>query len=231
MTVSSETVVSCQGVARTYAGSVPVVALQPASFSVVTGEQIAVYGPSGSGKSTLLNLLGLLDAPSAGTYELLGENTTSLNEAERAGLRANGIGFVFQSFHLLAGRTAAENVELGLLYLGASRRTRDLRAREVLDRVGLTPRADSDVSLLSGGERQRVAIARAIVHQPKLLLADEPTGNLDSATSVRLLGLLDELNADGFTQIIVTHDEAIAARAPRRFRVLDGHLVDSGERP
>lgn len=231
MTVSSETVVSCQGVARTYAGSVPVVALQPASFSVVTGEQIAVYGPSGSGKSTLLNLLGLLDAPSAGTYELLGENTTSLNEAERAGLRANGIGFVFQSFHLLAGRTAAENVELGLLYLGASRRTRDLRAREVLDRVGLTPRADSDVSLLSGGERQRVAIARAIVHQPKLLLADEPTGNLDSATSVRVLGLLDELNADGFTQIIVTHDEAIAARAPRRFRVLDGHLVDSGERP
>lgn len=231
MTVSTETVVSCQGVTRTYEGNVPVVALQPASFSIVAGEQIAVYGPSGSGKSTLLNLLGLLDAPSNGTYELLGENTTELNEAGRAGLRANGIGFVFQSFHLLAGRTAVENVELGLLYLGASRRTRNSRAREVIDRVGLTPRADSDVSLLSGGERQRVAIARAIVHEPKLLLADEPTGNLDSATSERVLELLDELNADGFTQIIVTHDEAIAARASRRFRVLDGHLVDSARHP
>lgn len=227
--MNRETVVSCQGIARTYEGVAPVAALRPVNFSIAAGEQVAVHGPSGSGKSTLLNLLGLLDTPTEGTYELLGEDTSELNESGRAGLRAIGIGFVFQSFHLVAGRTAVENVELGLLYLGTSRRTRASRAREVLDRVGLTSRADADVSLLSGGERQRVAIARAIVHQPTLLLADEPTGNLDSATSERVLDLLDELNADGFTQIIVTHDEAVAARAPRQFGVLDGRLSDSDQ--
>lgn len=202
-------------------------ALAPASFSIIRGEQVVVCGPSGSGKSTLLNLLGLLDAPSAGSYELLGEDASALGEADRAGFRAQAIGFVFQSFHLLAGRSSVENVATGLLYRGVARRRRVARAREVLDRVGLAGRADTEVSRLSGGERQRVAIARALVHDPELLLADEPTGNLDSETSGRVLGLLDELNAEGYTQIIVTHNEAIAARSPRRLDLLDGRLTDS----
>ena len=227
MSSASETVVSCRGVARTYGGEVPVEALVPASFSIARGEQVVVCGPSGSGKSTLLNLLGLLDVPSAGSYELLGEDTSALGEADRAGLRAEAIGFVFQSFHLLAGRSSVENVATGLLYRGVGRRRRVTRAREVLDRVGLADRADTEVSRLSGGERQRVAIARALVHDPELLLADEPTGNLDSETSGRVLRLLDELNAEGYTQIIVTHNETIAARSPRRLDLLDGRLTDS----
>jgi len=227
MSSPSETVVSCRGVARIYGGEVPVEALAPASFAIARGEQVVVCGPSGSGKSTLLNLLGLLDAPSAGSYELLGEDTSALGEADRAGFRAQAIGFVFQSFHLLAGRSSVENVATGLLYRGVGRRRRVARAREVLDRVGLADRAGTEVSRLSGGERQRVAIARALVHDPELLLADEPTGNLDSETSGRVLGLLDELNAEGYTQIIVTHNETIAARSPRRLDLLDGRLTDS----
>lgn len=223
----SESVVSCQGLAKIYEGDVPVEALRDATFTVGAGEQVVICGPSGSGKSTLLNLLGLLDSPSIGSYQLIGEDVSGLGERDRAGLRAEVLGFIFQSFHLVRGRTAAENVAAGLLYQGIDHRTRMRRAREVLERVGLEKRADSDVTQLSGGERQRVAIARAVVHEPRLLLADEPTGNLDSSTSERILDLLDELNGAGFTQIIVTHNEAIVRRITRRLDVMDGVLVDS----
>lgn len=220
-------VIVCDQLSRTYDGTVPVEALRPASFVINKGEQVAVCGPSGSGKSTLLNLLGLLDAPTSGTYRLIGEDVSMLKEKDRAGLRAAVIGFVFQSFHLLPGRTATENVETGLLYSGVGRRHRLRQAREVLERVGLSDRADTEVSRLSGGERQRVAIARALIHEPDLLLADEPTGNLDSGTSDLVLGLLDEISQDGYAQVIVTHNEAIAARCPRRLDLLDGRLTDS----
>jgi len=221
-------IVSCVEMSRTYCGSVPVKALRAANLTIHRGEQVAVCGPSGSGKSTLLNLLGLLDRPSAGSYRLLGVDTTDLGERPRAGLRAEAIGFVFQSFHLLPGRSAAENVAMGMLYTGAARIERTNRARHVLERVGLADRADTDVTRLSGGERQRVAIARAILLEPALLLADEPTGNLDTGIGSSILDLLGELHADGYTQIIVTHNDAVAQRATRRIDVVDGRLIDSG---
>ena len=219
--------VRCTQMAKTYEAAVPVHALRPMDVVIRRGEQVAVCGPSGSGKSTLMNLLGLLDVPTAGVYELRGVDSSDLSEVERAGLRAETIGFVFQSFHLLAARTASENVELGLTYVGVPRRRRYDAAREVLTRVGLAHRADENVTKLSGGERQRVAVARAIAHRPELLLADEPTGNLDSGTSEALLMLLAELNGEGLTQVIVTHDRSLAARLPRRLDVLDGRVTDS----
>ncbi|MFP3899960.1 MAG: ABC transporter ATP-binding protein [Acidimicrobiia bacterium] len=219
--------VRCTGMAKTYDAAVPVHALRPMSIVIRRGEQVAVCGPSGSGKSTLMNLLGLLDVPTAGAYELMGVDSSELSEVERAGLRAEAIGFVFQSFHLMAARTATENVELGLTYVGVPRRRRNEAARNVLARVGLAHRADENVTKLSGGERQRVALARAIAHRPELLLADEPTGNLDSETSETLLMLLAELNRDGLTQVVVTHDRSLAARLPRRLDVLDGRVTDS----
>ena len=224
---SGEVVVRCAGIARTYSGESPIRALQPASFAVGAGEQVVVCGPSGSGKSTLMNLLGLLDTPTIGRYEFLGEDVSELGEADRAGLRAKEIGFVFQSYHLMGGRTAIENVETGLLYGGVVHRVRTARARSALHRVGLDHRADMEVTRLSGGEKQRVAIARALVHSPSLLLADEPTGNLDSATSLLVLALFEELRAEGLTQIVVTHNEAVAARCSRRFDLVDGCLTDS----
>lgn len=226
MSRRSTPIVECEGLSRVYEGQSPVRALRPATFVVAAGEQVVLCGPSGSGKSTLLNLLGLLDGPSAGKYRFMGEDVSRLSERGRAGLRASAIGFVFQSFHLMAGRTALENVAQGLLYLGIRRHQRLARASAVLGRVDLAGRADTDVTKLSGGERQRVAIARAIVHEPQLLLADEPTGNLDSTTSGHVLRLLDDLNADGFTQIIVTHNESIAFRSKRRLEMLDGQLRD-----
>lgn len=223
-----DVVVSCVGVSKTYgAQGARVDALKDASFEVRSGEQVAVCGPSGSGKSTLMNVLGLLDVPTAGDYELMGTDVSALGEPGRAGLRSRVIGFVFQSFHLLGARTSAENVELALLYSAVPRRRRAIVARETLDRVGLAHRADADVTTLSGGERQRVAIARAIAHAPDLLLADEPTGNLDTATSDQVLAVLDDLNAgDGLTQIVVTHSEALAARIGRRLDVLDGAVTE-----
>lgn len=214
------------GLERTYPGPPPVEALRSSTFQIDIGDNIAVLGPSGSGKSTLMNLLGLLDRPSAGEYVLMDTSTADLSEGERSGLRSALIGFVFQAFHLQQGRTATENVENGLLYHGIAKRERRARAIETLERVGMGSRMHAEVSLLSGGERQRVAIARAIVHKPRLLLADEPTGNLDSDTGDQVLDLLSELRSDGLTQIVVTHDPNVADAADRRIAVKDGWLTE-----
>lgn len=207
---------------RVYPGPVPVPALLPTDLEIEIGEFVAIVGPSGSGKSTLLNLLGLLDRPTSGRYSLAGTDTTSLDEGRRTALRANFIGFVFQAFHLLATHSAAENVELGMLYSGTRVDERRRRARAMLERVGLGHRLAALPSTLSGGERQRVAIARALVMEPRLLLCDEPTGNLDSATSDAVLDLIEDLNGEGITVVMVTHDHNVAERASRRVSVADG---------
>lgn len=213
-------------VSRTYAGPPPLTALHPCALRVEAGQLVTIVGPSGSGKSTLLNLLGLLDQPSSGEYRLNGIDTARLSEASRSAVRGSWIGFVFQSFHLLPHRTAAENVALGLLYAGVSRRARDVRAREVLDRVGLGHRCDAQPSQLSGGERQRVAIARALVHRPALLLCDEPTGNLDQQTAATVLDLISEIHAEGQTVLIITHDPNVARRGERSLTIRDGVLTE-----
>jgi putative ABC transport system ATP-binding protein len=210
------------GVGRTFEGPAPVVALRPTDLSIHAGDWIAVTGRSGSGKSTLLHLLGLLDRPSTGRYLLDGVDTATMPDRQRTRLRGRRIGFVFQSFHLLAHRTALENVGLALMYSGCRRALRARRAAEALERVGLTQRRHALATTLSGGERQRVAIARALVTEPGLLLADEPTGNLDSATADEVLALFDRLHAEGQTIVLVTHDPAVAARAARRLHLVDG---------
>lgn len=219
-------VVELQGVSRTFqAGDVSVTALKDAELSVGRGEYVAIVGPSGSGKSTLLNLLGLLDRPTEGTYHLEGVDTSQLQEGQRAGLRSRRIGFVFQSFHLLAHRTVLENVLLATVYNGMPRAERVPAAEAALRRVGLGHRMDFRPTTLSGGERQRVAIARALVTRPGLLLADEPTGNLDSATGEAVLELFDELRADGLTLIVVTHDDYVSSHADRVVRLRDGRVA------
>ncbi|NUR61645.1 MAG: ABC transporter ATP-binding protein [Catenulispora sp.] len=202
-------------------------ALHPADLTVDAGDYLAVVGPSGSGKSTMLNLLGLLDRPTAGTLLLGGHDVSTLSEAERSALRGRRIGFVFQSFHLLAHRTAVENVALARLYHGVDAATRRRDAVRALRRVGLGHRLAALPTTLSGGERQRVAIARALAGAPDLVLCDEPTGNLDSATAGAVLDLLESLNRDGVTLVVITHDPAVAARAGRRVGILDGVLSDS----
>lgn len=219
-------VVELQGVSRTFqAGDVSVTALKDADLAVGRGEYVAIVGPSGSGKSTLLNLLGLLDRPTEGTYHLEGVDTSQLQEGQRAGLRSRRIGFVFQSFHLLAHRTVLENVLLATVYNGMPRAERVPAAEAALRRVGLGHRMDFRPTTLSGGERQRVAIARALVTRPGLLLADEPTGNLDSATGEAVLELFDELRADGLTLIVVTHDDYVSSHADRLVRLRDGRVA------
>jgi len=219
-------VVELQGVSRTFqAGDVSVTALKDADLSIGRGEYVAIVGPSGSGKSTLLNLLGLLDRPTEGTYHLEGVDTSLLEEGQRAGLRSRRIGFVFQSFHLLAHRTVLENVLLATVYNGMPRAERVPAAEAALRRVGLGHRMDFRPTTLSGGERQRVAIARALVTRPGLLLADEPTGNLDSATGEAVLELFDELRADGLTLIVVTHDDYVSSHADRLVRLRDGRVA------
>lgn len=219
-------VVELQGVSRTFqAGDVSVTALKDADLSIGRGEYVAIVGPSGSGKSTLLNLLGLLDRPTEGTYHLEGVDTSQLQEGQRAGLRSRRIGFVFQSFHLLAHRTVLENVLLATVYNGMPRAERVPAAEAALRRVGLGHRMDFRPTTLSGGERQRVAIARALVTRPGLLLADEPTGNLDSATGEAVLELFDELRADGLTLIVVTHDDYVSSHADRVVRLRDGRVA------
>lgn len=220
----SDVVLDLDGISRTYPGPPALTALHPCDLRVRAGELVSVVGPSGSGKSTLLNLLGLIDRPSTGEYRLNGVRTSGLTEAQRAAIRGAWIGFVFQSFHLLSHRTAVENVALGLLYAGTNQKESLKRAREVLDRVGLTRRADANPTQLSGGERQRVAIARALVHDPALLLCDEPTGNLDQVTAAGVLDLIGEVHRDGQTVLVISHDPVVAARGDRTLALRDGVL-------
>ncbi|MFE6055273.1 ABC transporter ATP-binding protein [Kitasatospora sp. NPDC056446] len=211
-----------RAIALTYPGPPPVAALRPFDLTVRHGDHLAVVGPSGAGKSTFLNIAGLLDPPTSGRYLLDGEDTTSVGDARLTALRAERIGFVFQSFHLLAHRSARENVELAMIYQRVPRRERRRRAAQALERVGLAHRTDAVPGRLSGGERQRVAIARALVAEPALLLCDEPTGNLDSRTAATVLDLLDTLHHEGMTIVMITHDPTVAARAQRLVTIRDG---------
>lgn len=219
-------VLSLDGIGRTYmSGEVEVAALADVHLQVRRGEYVSIVGPSGSGKSTLLNILGLLDRPTAGSYLFEGREVASLNETDRTAVRGRRIGFVFQAFHLLSHRTVVENVTMSMLYTGVSPKERVERARSALRSVGLDHRADFTPTRLSGGERQRVAIARAVVAEPAVLLADEPTGNLDSRTSEAILGLFDQLRAGGLTIVMITHDSSVAQRADRSVRIRDGRLT------
>jgi len=205
-------------------GDSEVHALHELDLTVMPGEYLAVMGPSGSGKSTLLNLVGLLDRPSAGTYRLEGRDVTTLTAEEQAQLRSRRIGFVFQSFHLVPRLTAAENIALPMMLAGIPAAERAPRVQQALADYGLVDRAEHRPDELSGGQRQRVAIARATIMQPALILADEPTGNLDRATGEEVVRLLEELNARGVTLIVVTHDGALGARARRRIEMEDGSV-------
>ncbi|MEV1289588.1 ABC transporter ATP-binding protein [Micromonospora sp. NPDC049679] len=220
----SPPVIRFEGVALTYPGPPPVHALRPCDLTVHRGEFVTVVGPSGSGKSTLLNVAGLLDRPSQGRYELDGIDTRRLRDRERAALRGQRIGFIFQSFHLLTNRTAEENVALSMLYNPVPRAERRARARDALRRVGLEHRMEALPRTMSGGERQRVAVARALVNRPSLLLCDEPTGALDTATADGVLETLDQLHAGGITVVVITHNVAVAGRGGRTIAMSDGVL-------
>ncbi len=211
-------------VTRIFPGPPAVQALRNVNLDVEKGEYLAIIGPSGSGKSTMLNTLGLLDRPSSGLYEFDGVDVSELSDDERADLRGGAIGFVFQSFHLLPTRTVLDNVILSTTYAGFPKEEREGRARDALSRVGLEHRLDFYPGTLSGGERQRVALARAVATSPRLLLADEPTGNLDRANSEGVMQLFEELSEDGLTIIMITHDSAVAQSAHRRVQISDGQL-------
>jgi putative ABC transport system ATP-binding protein len=218
------------GIDRTFTvGDEDVHALRDINLAIQHGEYLSVMGPSGSGKSTLLNLLGLLDRPTAGVYELDGEDVTALDDAQQSAVRRNKMGFVFQFFHLVPRLTAAENVELPLMLAGVPPSDRAPLVARLLEEFGMTRRARHRPDQLSGGERQRVAIARAMVMQPAAILADEPTGNLDQTTGKEVIHLLEELNGRGVALILVTHDAAIGGRAHRQIRMVDGAIQsDSG---
>ena len=219
-------VVELEAVSRTFPGFPPVEAVRATDLVVDEGDYVSIVGPSGSGKSTLLHLLGCLDRPTEGTYRLRGVDVGALSDGKRTALRGREIGFVFQSFHLLSHRTVLDNVIVGMLYNRTSRRDRRTQAIDALERVGLGHRMTFTPTKLSGGERQRVAIARAVAAEPSLLLCDEPTGNLDTATTGSLLDLFDELRADGLTLIVITHNEAVSRRADRRIEIVDGILSE-----
>jgi putative ABC transport system ATP-binding protein len=222
----SAPVIELRGLERSYPGPPPVRALRPADLVIEAGDYVAVTGPSGSGKSTLLHLLGLLDTPTGGSYLLDGLDTSTLADEDRSALRGRRIGVVFQAFHLLPYRTAVENVLLAQLYNQTPRGARLPAAAAALDSVGLGHRLDALPVTLSGGECQRVAIARALVNSPALVLCDEPTGNLDSANAAALMGLLDELNAVGYTIVVITHDPVVAGHARRTIAISDGMLTE-----
>jgi len=224
--MSDESIIELKEINRTFMlGDSEVHALRNINLNIKSGEYIAVMGPSGSGKSTLLNLLGLLDRPDTGTYSLEGRDVTTLSSDEQAKVRSERIGFIFQSFHLVPRLTAAANIELPLMLSGMPAIERNMRIMQALKEYGLNERAQHRPNELSGGQRQRVAIARATILRPALLLADEPTGNLDRVTGEDVVRLLETLNAQGMTLIIVTHDHALGARARRQIRMEDGIVV------
>lgn len=219
------TLIDMKGICKHYTvGGQTVRALDGLDFSVAAGEMVAILGPSGSGKSTLMNILGCLDVPTAGQYRLAGQAVEGMSEGELSRVRGRTVGFVFQGFHLLPGLTARENVELPLLYRGIPDGERRRLAEESLARVGLKSRMDHRPGELSGGQQQRVAVARAIAGRPPMLLADEPTGNLDTAAGREIMGLLQGLHREGHTVVIITHDPAIGAACPRRVMMRDGKL-------
>ena len=223
-------VIKIRGIRRDFPlGSEIVKVLKGIDLDINKGEYVALMGPSGSGKSTLMNLLGCLDTPTAGIYELNGVDVSSMTDDELADIRNREIGFVFQTFNLLPRTTALDNVALPMIYAGASKNDREERAAEVLTDVGLSDRMDHKPNQLSGGQRQRVAVGRALVNKPSIILADEPTGNLDSKTSVEIMQLFDEIHASGNTVIIVTHEEDIAEHAHRVIRLRDG-VIESDVR-
>ncbi|MGB4811737.1 MAG: ABC transporter ATP-binding protein [Methylophilaceae bacterium] len=221
-----ESLISLSGINRTfYLGDSKVHALLDVNLNITRGEYISVMGPSGSGKSTLLNLIGLLDRPDEGTYKLEGRDVTTLGMDELASVRSQRIGFIFQSFHLVPRLSAAANIELPLVLSGFPTAERAIRVSQALLEYGLTDRANHRPNELSGGQRQRVAIARATILRPAVLLADEPTGNLDRVTGEEVVKLLEKLNAEGMTLIVVTHDPTLGARAHRQIRMVDGGIV------
>lgn len=219
----SDNVIEIRNIIRDFKlGQEVVHVLKGIDLDIKRGEYLAIMGPSGSGKSTLMNLLGCLDTPTAGSYNLNGNDVSQMTDDELAEIRNKEIGFVFQTFNLLPRTTALENVALPMIYAGASKKERQERASSVLNNVGLSDRMDHKPNQLSGGQRQRVAIGRALVNNPSIILADEPTGNLDSKTGAEIMGLFDKIHADGNTVIMVTHEEEVAAHAKRIIRLRDG---------
>lgn len=219
--------IELEGICRDYeVGGRPVHALRDVTLSIAAGDYLSIMGPSGSGKSTLLHVIGCLDRPTSGRYLLDGEDVARLDDRRLCRVRREKVGFVFQAYHLVPRLTAAGNVELPLLFAGIERRERRVRVAEALAAVGLSDRAHHRPDQLSGGERQRVAIARAVVMTPRVILADEPTGNLDAASGREIVALLESMHARGLTLVVVTHDPALAGRAARRARMADGRLIE-----